>query len=77
MVLRGVPLDGGGVQMTGSRVTYGPQANPGAYSGEIVSLEGPRLVASVQDGQGNSLDLRLLLQIDPSNRTLSGSMRVT
>lgn len=77
MVLRGVPLEGGGVQMTGSRVTYGPQANPGDYSGEIVSLEGPRLVASVRDGQGNSLDLRLLLQINPSNRTLSGSVRVT
>lgn len=77
MVLRGVPLEGGGVQMTASRVTYGPQANPGDYSGEIVSLEGPHLVASVQDGQGNSLDLRLLLQIDPSNRTLSGSVHVT
>ena len=77
MVLHGVPLEGGGVQMTASRVTYGPQANPGDYSGEIVSLEGRRLVASVQDGRGNSLDLRLLLQIDPSNRTLSGSVHVT
>ena len=77
MILRGVPLDGGGVQMTGSRVTYGPRANPGAYSGEIVSLEGPRLDASVQDGRGNSLDLRLLLQIDSANQTLSGSARVT
>jgi len=77
MILRGVPLEGGGVQMTGSRVTYGPQANPGAYSGSIVSLNGPRLEASVQDGRGNSLDLRLFLQINPSNRTLSGSVRVT
>ena len=77
MVLRGVPLEGGGVQMTGSRVTYGPRTNPGDYSGQIVSLEGPRLVASVQNGQGNSLDLRLLVRINASNRTLSGSLRVT
>jgi DMSO/TMAO reductase YedYZ heme-binding membrane subunit len=77
MVLRGVPLEGGGVQMTGSRVTYGPQERPADYSGEIVSLEGPRLVAAVQDGQGHSLNLKLLLRIDPSNRTLSGSLHVT
>lgn len=77
MVLRGVPLEEGGVQMTASRVTYGPRANPGDYSGRIVSLEGTRLVASVQNGQGTSLDLRLLVRIDPSNGTLSGSLRVT
>lgn len=77
MVLRGVPLEGGGVQMTGSRVTYGPRANPADYSGQIVSLEGQRLVASVQDAQGNSLDLVLLLQLDSANRTLSGSLHVT
>jgi hypothetical protein len=63
--------------MTGSRVTYGPQERPADYSGEIVSLEGPRLVAAVQDGQGHSLNLKLLLRIDPSNRTLSGSLHVT
>ncbi|HSC48833.1 MAG TPA: ferric reductase-like transmembrane domain-containing protein [Gaiellaceae bacterium] len=77
VVLRGVPLDGGGVQMTGSRVTYGPRAAPGDYSGQIVSLDGSRLVASVQDARGDALDLTLLLRLDPSNRTLSGSLRVT
>jgi DMSO/TMAO reductase YedYZ heme-binding membrane subunit len=77
LVLRGVPLDGGGVQMTASRVTYGPEAAPDDYSGQIVSLEGPRLVASVQDAQGDALDLTLLLQLDASSRTLSGSLRVT
>jgi DMSO/TMAO reductase YedYZ heme-binding membrane subunit len=76
VVLRGVPLDDGGVQMTGSRVTFGPRAAPGDYSGQIVSLEGPRLVASVQDAAGHALDLTLFLRIDPSSRTLSGSLRV-
>jgi DMSO/TMAO reductase YedYZ heme-binding membrane subunit len=77
VVLRGVPLDGGGVQMTASRVTFGPRGNPGDYSGQIVSLEGPRLDASVQDGQGNSLDLTLRLRLDSANQTLHGSLRVT
>jgi sulfoxide reductase heme-binding subunit YedZ len=76
VVLRGIPLESGGVQLTGSRVTFGPRANPGDYSGEIVSLAGSRLDASVQDGQGNSLDLTLLLRLDSANRTLSGSLRV-
>jgi Ferric reductase like transmembrane component len=76
VVLRGVPLEDGGVQMTGSRVRFGPPGAPGAYAGQIVSLEGARLVASVQDSQGDALDLTLLLHLDSSSRTLGGSLRV-
>jgi Ferric reductase like transmembrane component len=76
VVLRGVPLEGGGIQMTGSRVSFGPPGAPGAFSGQVVSLEGARLVASVQDSQGAALDLTLLLRLDSSSRTLSGSLRV-
>lgn len=76
VVLRGVPLEDGGVQMTASSVTYGPRAAPGVYSGSIVSLEGQRLVASVQDVRGHALDLTLLLHLDSSSRTLSGSLSV-
>ncbi|HSD81547.1 MAG TPA: hypothetical protein VLB47_12820, partial [Solirubrobacteraceae bacterium] len=76
VVLRGVPLENGGVQMTGSRVSFGPRQAPRAYSGQIVSLEGPRLVASVQDSRGDALDLTLLLRLDSSSQTLSGSLRV-
>jgi DMSO/TMAO reductase YedYZ heme-binding membrane subunit len=76
VVLRGIPLDDGGVQMTGSRVSFGPRQAPRAYSGQIVSLDGPRLVASVQDSRGDALDLTLLLRLDSSSQTLSGSIRV-
>jgi sulfoxide reductase heme-binding subunit YedZ len=76
VVLRGVPLENGGVQMTGSRVSFGPRQAPHAYSGQVVSLAGPRLVASVQDSRGDALDLTLLLRLDPSSQTLSGSLRV-
>ena len=76
IVLRGVPLENGGVQMTGSTVSFGPRQAPHAYSGQIVSLAGPRLVATVQDSQGDALDLTLLLRLDTSGQTLSGSLRV-
>jgi sulfoxide reductase heme-binding subunit YedZ len=77
LTLRGIPLEGGGVQMTGSGVSFGPRQAPTAYSGQIVSLEGSRLVASVSDGSGHALDLTVVLLLHPASRTLTGSLRVT
>ena len=77
VTLRGLPLQSGGVQMTGSSVSFGPRQAPGAYSGQIVSLEGSRLVAAVQNSSGASLDLTANLSIDSSTRALSGSLHVT
>jgi hypothetical protein len=77
VTLRGVPLEGGGIQMTDSSVTFGPRSAPQAYSGSIVSLNGSQLEASVRDGSGNSLALQIDLQLDQSSRTFSGSLRVT
>jgi len=71
----GVPLENGGVQMTGSSVTFGSRHAPQAYSGRIVSLEGSRLLASLQDASGTALDLTLDLQPDPSARAFSGSLQ--
>lgn len=76
VVLQGVPLEDGGVQMTTSSVSFGPPASPRAYSGEIVSLAGSRLVASVQDSHGDTLDLTLVLRLDSSRQTLSGLLHV-
>jgi sulfoxide reductase heme-binding subunit YedZ len=76
VVIKGVPLENGGVQMTTSSVSFGPPASPRAYSGEIVSLAGSRLVAAVQDAQGDALDLTLVLRLDSSAQTLSGSLHV-
>jgi len=77
VTLRGVPLEGGGIQMTASSVTFGPQSAPQAYSGSIVSLNGSQLEASVRDASGNSLALQIDLQLDQSSRTFSGSLHVT
>ncbi len=77
VTLRGVPLDGGGIQLTGSSVTFGPQSSPDAYSGQVVSLEGSRLVASVHDASGRSLSLNIDLQLDSASQTFGGSLHVT
>jgi hypothetical protein len=77
VTLRGVPLEEGGIQMTGSSVRFGPRGAPDTYAGQIVSLDGSRLVASVRDGSGNALGLNIDLSLDPSSRTLSGSLHVT
>jgi hypothetical protein len=77
LTLRGVPLQQGGIQMTGSSVSFGPQGAPQTYSGQIVSLEGSRLVASVHNSSGSALGLEIVLNLDSSSRTLSGSLHVT
>jgi Ferric reductase like transmembrane component len=76
VTLRGLPLEGGGVQMTASSVTFGPRQAPQAYSGQIIALEGSRIKATVQNAAGASLDLTADLQIDAATRTLSGSLHV-
>ncbi len=76
VTLRGVPLEGGGVEMTASGVSFGPRQAPRAYSGRVVSLEGSRLEASVSDGSGHALDLTVMLRFHTASRTLTGSIRV-
>jgi hypothetical protein len=76
VTLQGVPLEGGGVQMTGSSVTFGPQRSPRAYSGRIDSLEGSRVAASVSNSSGHALGLTLVLRLDSARGTLSGLLHV-
>jgi hypothetical protein len=76
VVLKGVPLENGGVQMTNSSVDFGPAGSPSAYSGTIVSLAGSRMVASVQDARGDALDLTLTLRLDSTDQSVRGSLRV-
>lgn len=75
MTLRGVPLASGGIQMTGSSVSFGPRQSPNAYSGRVVSLQGSQLVAAVRDPSGRAIDLTLVLQLNASSGTLSGTLR--
>jgi hypothetical protein len=68
IVLRGPPIQGG-VAMTSSRVTL-DQA-----SGQVVALDGDRVVAVVDPAGGAQVRLDIRLQLDPTGGTVSGVLR--
>ena len=71
--LFGDPLEGGGVLMTASRVTFGPAAAPRAYGGHIVALDGSRIAIALQTASGTGMDIAVSLRIDGSS--VSGVLR--
>jgi hypothetical protein len=74
--IRGVPVSGGGVRMTTSRVTLGPQSNPDQYIGRVTSLAGSDLAASVSDGSGSTLSVLARLQIAAGPGSAAGTVIV-
>ena len=72
----GQPVGGGGVEMTASRVELGTTADPGLYRGQVTSLDGANIGATVSDSHGARLDLLARLQIDPGSSTASGTVTV-
>ncbi len=71
----GEPAAGGGVQMSQSAVTMGTNSSPDAYRGQLVGLNGSRLVATVGDSSGRTLRVDLALAIDSMTGTVSGRIR--
>jgi hypothetical protein len=76
VVLRGQATDGG-VSLASSSVTFGSSASPGSYRGHVVMLNGDQLVARVSNRAGTRVELGVLLQIDPSSGSVTGSIRAT
>jgi methionine sulfoxide reductase heme-binding subunit len=72
--IAGEPVDGGGVQMTSSRVTLGPGSDPRAYRGVITALEGTNIEAVVRDRSGARLTLVAQLQIDQGSGSVTGTV---
>ena len=73
--LQGAPLAGGGVSMTASGASFGTRADPQAYVGKIVGLEGTRVVLALR-GRARSLDVRLDLQVRQGSSLVTGNVRV-
>jgi hypothetical protein len=73
--LQGVPVDGGGVSMTASGASFGTPSDPQAYVGEIVGLEGTRILLSLR-GQSRSLVVRLDLNLQQGSSLVSGNVHV-
>jgi len=72
--LQGQPIDGGGIQMTSSSVTLGPQSNPAQFRGQVTSLEGTNIVAQLSDGSGKRLSVVATLQLSPDGGSASGTV---
>jgi hypothetical protein len=66
----------GGVQMTSSTVTAGTSADPQLYSGQITSLSGTDIGASVSSGT-QALSLAVALEIDERSGTVTGRLAVS
>jgi len=75
--LGGVPIDGGGLSMTGSQVDLLASGLPSVLAGEISSLQGQQFVAHVSGASGVAFDLQANLQIDQQNNTVTGSLQAT
>jgi sulfoxide reductase heme-binding subunit YedZ len=75
LALRGVAIDGGGVQMTDSVVALLPTGAPAWYSGRVVGLEGSQVLANIRGSGGRPVRVLLALRIDPSARSVAGTLR--
>ena len=73
LVLKGVPLDDGGVSMTASGVDFAARSTP-LYQGQIVALNGNRVTARVSDGAGHTVMLALVIQLSQNSTVLSGTL---
>lgn len=66
---------GTGVSLASSTVTFGPASAPAQYRGQVVVLDGDQVVAEVTNSAGTRLDLGVVLQIDPSRGSVSGTLQ--
>ena len=64
---------GEGVSMSDSSVTFSPVGFSG-YSGKIVALQGNQLVADLTNASGAHLRLTIVLNLDGSTSTFTGSV---
>lgn len=73
--LQGDPVAGGGVSMTASGATFGTAANPQAYVGKIIGLEGTRILLALRGSTG-SVDVAVDLRVQPGSTHVGGIVRV-
>jgi hypothetical protein len=74
LTLWGTALDGGGIAMQESKVTYQDAATDAVSTGSVVGLDGDRVVADVTSAAGARLRLFLTLRIDAEAGTVTGTV---
>lgn len=70
----GEPLEGGGVSMSQSVVTLGSTGQPTLYRGQVLSLQGTRILAKVSKGAGAPIELSISVSVDQAKGTVSGTV---
>jgi methionine sulfoxide reductase heme-binding subunit len=63
-----------GVALDVGKLTLGPSAAPGRWSGRVVQLNGGHVEARVADRFGHGLAVDLELQVGPAGRAFSGTI---
>jgi sulfoxide reductase heme-binding subunit YedZ len=74
LTLWGTALEGGGLSMTDSQVSFEDAGRGVVYSGRIVGLEGDQVEADVTSPSGSTLLLRMQLRIDRRGRSVTGTI---
>jgi len=72
IVMIGPPDGSGGLSLQQSQASFGPLGAPTQYTGQIVGLDGPRIVLSLADRAGRSLELRV--DLSTSGSQVSGEL---
>lgn len=73
--LVGQPTADGGVAMSESAVAMGTAVQPKLYGGQINSLSGSRIRASVSNAAGETVALSVNLSIDQVTQTVTGTVQ--
>jgi Ferric reductase like transmembrane component len=74
--IAGEPVEGGGVQMTSSKVTLGSSGHPTEYSGHVTDLRGTDVAARLRNSSGSVIRLVAQLQLGSDEGSVSGTVRV-
>ena len=74
LVLKGAPLEDGGVSMTASGVAFAAAGSPSVYEGRIVGLQGTSITARVAAGS-QTVDLQIGLQLQPNQTRVTGTVQ--
>lgn len=77
MTLWGTAAEGGGLLMSRSDVSFRDGATGAVSTGQIVALDGNRVVADVISSSGSRLRLSMRLEIHPSAGTVGGVLHGT
>jgi hypothetical protein len=77
LTLWGSALDGGGLAMSRSQVSFQDAVSGVVYTGSVVNLDGTLITADVTSPSGSTLRLVMRLQIDAGTGTVTGTIDAT